>query len=919
MVSALFDLRTLAEPLARGDLILTANNRLRNHMLRAVAADQPSGVWRPPAIQPLNQWIMAQWETLQNRAHPATATLMASNLQRQILWQQVIQDSAAGPALLQVEDLAANADAALRNLELWQLTEAQLDAEHGPNSEWFLTWLAAFKQQLTARPLITSESAQAVVLNAFREQLLPRRERIYLYGFDLLPPLHRELLTHACDELIELAPASVASAQVHRIEAATEDTEIRSAALWSQAILAHDPHAVIGIIVPNLGQTRPQVERIFTEVFEPLAPLPQTPRYTQPFNFSAGIPLATTPLVQTALTLLNLNRSTIELESFCALLTSPFFGDTETELVMRSLLDEKLRKQGQFTLSLADVLHQTQALGTAFTLTEENNLHARLLSLEHNRRAVRGNHSASYWAALFQRQLSALGWPGVRRLDSQEYQQMSLWQQLLEEFCALDSGSPSFDLNQALKYLRTLAGTTPFQAQTPNSPIQILGALEGAGLYFSHCWVMGLHHRQWPPAPSPNPLLPVHLQRQHNMPHASAERELTFARALTANFRCCAPQVILSSAATDGDTELLPSALIRDLPATPISGLTQSGLTQSGLTQSGLPLAVPTESVTQQNYRTIAASQVLELVHCARGPALPVGSKVRGGSALFKLQAACPFNAFAELRLNAQPLEAPHIGFSAQERGTLLHNALATIWRQLQDSARLHETNDEELLTLVRTATADAIRPFQQRRPRALGPFYCQLEQERLIRLLSAWLELEKQRPPFTVVEIEEKHTLTFAGVQVDLRIDRIDQLTGEQRLLIDYKTGIPNVRSLWGNRPDEPQLPLYAVSQTQPVAALAFAQINPKALAWLGTGELSEFHEGINTPPQEWPLQLEEWREVLTRLAQDFLAGDARVDFKDQKAQQYAGDLLPLNRLLEGPQIDALLAENALPMAGGH
>lgn len=904
MVSARFELSTfnlniLAEPLGRGDLILTANNRLRNHMLRAVAADQSAGVWYPPAIQPLNQWIMAQWEALQNQAHPATAVLVASKLQRQILWQQVIQESALGAELLQVEDLATNADTALQNLELWQLSQDQIAADQGPNSEWFLSWLTTFKQELATRQLITSEAAQVIVLNAFNELLLPRRERIYLYGFDHLPPLHRALLTAACDELIELAPLQVDSAQVQRVEAATEETEIRSAALWSQKILAEHPQATIGIIVPNLGQTRPQVERIFSEVFEPLAPLPQTRRYTLPFNFSAGIPLAITPLVQTALNLLNLNRPTIELEAFCTLLTSPFFGDPETELVLRSLLDENLRRQGQFNLALADVLKQTQKLSTALNLAGENNLHARLLSLEYDHRRVRGRHSASNWAAIFQQQLTRLGWPGSRPLDSQEYQQMTLWQRLLEDFCALDSGSLTFDLSQALKYLRTLAGTTPFQPQTPDSPIQILGALEGAGLQFSHCWVMGLHHRQWPPAPSPNPLLSVHLQRQHDMPHASAERELTFARALTANYRACARQIVLSSAKTDGDIELLPSALIRDVPETPIQAL-----------------ALPEESAAQQNYRAIAASQTLELVHCARGPALPVGSKVRGGSTLFKLQAACPFNAFAQLRLHAQPLEVPHIGFSAQERGTLLHNALAIVWRQLGDSSRLHQATDDEILALTNSAVADVIRPLQLRRPRELGSFYCQLEHARLVRLLCAWLELEKQRPAFTVVEIEEQHTISFAGVQVDLRIDRIDQLNNGQRILIDYKTGTPKVKSMLGDRPDEPQLPLYAVSQSQPVAALAFAQINPKGMLWLGAGELAEFHEGINPAPQEWPLQLDEWHAVLTRLAQDFLAGDARVDFKDQNAQQYAGDFLPLNRLPEARQIEALIATGNLPVA---
>src|SRR5690606_3004507 len=100
-------------------------------------------------------------------------------------------------------------------------------------------------------------------------------------------------------------------------------------------------------------------------------------------------------------------------------------------------------------------------------------------------------------------------------------------------------------------------------------------------------------------------------------------------------------------------------------------------------------------------------------------------------------------------------------------------------------------------------ATADAIKPLQQQRPRALGHFYCQLEQERLVRLLNAWLDIEKQRPPFEVTAIEEKHPIHFAGVQVDLRIDRIDQLTNEQRILIDYKAGTPKVKSLLGNRPD--------------------------------------------------------------------------------------------------------------------
>jgi hypothetical protein len=107
-------------------------------------------------------------------------------------------------------------------------------------------------------------------------------------------------------------------------------------------------------------------------------------------------------------------------------------------------------------------------------------------------------------------------------------------------------------------------------------------------------------------------------------------------------------------------------------------------------------------------------------------------------------------------------------------------------------------------------------------------------------------------------------------------------------------------------------------VSQPNDIAAIAFAQINAKAMVWLGWGELPMQHPGISAPPQAWPQQLAEWRQVLSQLAYDFIAGDARVDFKNSTAQQYAGDLSPLNRIAEINTIAELLNSNEFVRAGG-
>lgn len=901
MVDTYFDITPYLPAINNGELIITANNRLRNHMLRAYGKRQQQPVWASPRIYSLSQWIDLNWTQLQRRAYAPAARQIINNLQRQALWEKIISQSSLAAALLQPEPLAQAADSALRNLELWQLTEedvrnAEPQLNVASNSYCWLTWLAEFRAKIASLGFITLENAIAILVDAFQQFSIPQEPVIHLTGFDDIPPLHQDLINSACQQLNTIKIESQ-SAQLLRTETNSIEQEIRSAALWSKQQLEQTPEAMIGIIVPNLGQCRDQVERIFVEVFEPLALLPDQPRYTLPFNFSAGTPLGATPIIAATLDLLELQKSTWDLESICHLLLSPFFSDADNELVLRTHLITSLRKLGKFTISLSDIRYFCKKIADQLGIAEsDTSLSTRLIQLENYRRQTYGNHSAQYWSDFFQSHLNLLGWPGTRRLDSQEHQQLSQWNSLLENFVQLDNTGIQFSYLAAVQQLRTIAGKTPFQAQTPHSPVQILGALEGAGLQFSHCWVMGLHHRQWPPVPAPNPLLPTNLQRTHKMPHASAERELAFARALTAHYRQCASQVIFSSAHNDDGSELSPSALIRSWPLTPVQQLITSEQTASA-----------------HNYQQIAAQKALQPIHAAQAPALQIAEEpVRGGANLFKEQAACPFNAFARLRLGATRIDDPIAGFTPIERGNLLHDALAVIWRELKNQATLLALDDAALTTLVNHTTQAAVDAVKQKRGTSIGVIYAQLEQERLQQLILEWLALEKMRPAFSLVAIEQEVEIDFAGLPLKLRIDRIDQLEQSGELiLIDYKTGSPSVKSWQGNRMDEPQLPLYAVTSESPVTAISFAQINAKAMKWLGTGELQIQHPGIETGKISWQEQVDTWTQDLQQLAQAFIQGDARVDMKNSTAAQYAEDLLPLNRLLEQDAVENFLQVN--------
>lgn len=898
MAATYLSLEKLAPVLAANTLVLVPNNRLRNHLLRAFAVQQTAQAWLKPNIQSLSQWLEAQWEALQNKGIDYSCVTIATPLQRQIIWEAAVKNSAMGATLLQPKPLAQQADSALKNLELWQLSESFASdyfTDAKSNSAQFAEWAKEFKHVLKLQNCVTRETSYSLIAQAFTQDDLPKLNELYLEGFDDLPPLMQHVLDAATHKLIRLPNQVAEKSYLIRTQASNTEEEVRAAALWSKTQLQQTPEAaLIGIVVPNLGQCRDQVERIFTEVFEPHSILPSSPRYTLPFNFSAGTPLGTTPLINSLFEILRLQNNDWPLEQLCNFLYSPFWGDEAQESVARAHLMTELRKLGRITLNTSDLRHCANKLEERISVFETLGLSNRFEEVGNLLRRRFENKLASEWLIVFDQILTVMNWPGTRRLDSQEYQQLNQWFEVRDQFACLDNHSAPISYTQACRYLRELADKTPFQAQTPDSPIQILGALEAAGLQFSHLWIMGLSDNQWPPVPAPNPLLPLHLQREYNMPHASATRELEIAQGLTQRYKQSAQQVIFSSAHGDGDNELRPSALIRDIPLT------------------DLKLILKQEDSSLQNYyQRLQSSAQLETIQDAQGPLLSEQEPVRGGSSLFKYQASCPFEAFVRLRLGAKNPDEPVIGFSATERGNLLHDSLAAIWRELKNSIGLAKLDEKALQNLVSRITQDIISKVQARNPRKLGKVYCELEQKRLTQLLCEWLANERERPAFDVIAIEEDSDIEFAGLKLKLRIDRIDEFTNGDRLLIDYKTGNTSAKSWLTDRITEPQLPLYAVTRND-IAAISFAQINRKMQKWDGLGELhndSLNQQGIK-PSDDWAFQLQQWQDQLQQLAKDFIAGDARVDFKDVTLESYAADLIPLTRLSDADAVMQFSAE---------
>lgn len=894
MATALIPIAPFLPLLAQDSLLLTPNNRLRNKLLQAFSAyqnQQRTGCWQAPKILALGDWLTQNYQKLCLLDQVEQPGVVAPPLLRQQLWQQLLAADDQGIELLNASRLIKDCDSAYRSLERWQLSPDDLTETVSAETERFRDWARQFSHQLQSLQLITPESLQRTVTQGFADGHLEKLPLIGLYGFDDIPPLTRSTLSAAAHISEEITLPAVTNC-VQRLTLAAWEDEIRAAARWSKYRLQQHPAAKIGIIVPELGQTRAEVMQIFTEEFEAHALMADTPRYTLPFNVSAGVPLGTTPVIHDTLQLLRLAQTSMATSELCNLLYSPFWAPMTLDIEDLNLLSAQLRQQARERLRVSVLrqqslrLYQHRPTATCQWLSEV------LQQVAENNRRHPTRTTASQWVEHWINQLQLLGWPGTRRPDSNEYQQLQQWLSLLEEFVKLDLLNQQFSQAEALDQLQQLCLATPYQAQTPDSPLQILGALEGSGLHFNYCWVMGLSNRQWPPPAQPNPLLPLDLQRRLGMPHADADRELVIARALLEGYQTCAAEVILSSARQDAESHLRPSALIEQIPLITLDEL--------------LPTpAAPVDNLSGY-LQTMAASRQLEWVNVASGPAVSDAELrlLRGGSSIIKNQAICPFAAFAIHRLGA--VAAPDVtpGLSPQDRGNILHDALASIWTTLKTQTALKQQTPEQLKTLVEACVSKALQPMQGRYADLLGPRYFELEQQRQVQLLLRWLDLEKNRPGFTALECEGTLKANFNGLPLTLRLDRLDQLETGELIVIDYKTGKPSVRDWQGEWPAEPQLPLYTLCYSADIHALMFAQINASDTDLCGLGDLQAAHPGIQALadsklqlPDNWQATCEHWDRVLGRLTHDFLEGDALAEFRHPAQRRFYADLSPLLR----------------------
>lgn len=881
----------LLEAIGAGATVVTPNRRLARAVKVAFDRNrQATGaqVWAAADVLPWSAWLDRTFETL-IRDEPGVRVLAPA--QELALWQRVVADSPVAHALLDTAATARTAREAAQLDRAWRLDVRDSGALLHDDARAFAGWNVRHRELCAAGAWVDSAAVPDEIAARMGPAHASKVGRLIAYGFDALTLQQRELFEamRAAGVQVEVLQPSGTEGAVARRTFATPADELSGVALEVRALLEDDPQLSIGVVVPDLAQRRAEVLRTFDDALEPgrvLAPGTVTPR---PWNISLGTPLSATALVHAALTILRFARGSLDASDLGLLLRSPFLVAAEQERAARALLDARLRRIGRLRFDLGAVQRE------AFARDREQPHASRVLAERLDawqpvaRDAARLRQLPSAWSATFLALLGGLGWPGERALDSDEFQAWEAWRSVVAGLAALDPVLGSLRYDDALTWLTRMSADTLFQPESGDVTVQVLGTLESAGLEFDHLFVIGLQDEAWPPSARPNPLLPIALQRLRGVPHADARWELGFAQRMMTQWRVGARNLHVSSAERDGDRVLRPSAMIAALDVEPGD--------------------VPSKTYAELMREAASIESFTDTV----APELAPGHEAEGGAGVFENQSACPFRAFARHRLGARRLEEARAGLDARERGTLLHRTAAHLWGELESQARLLSMADAEIDAAVGRAADAALVMLARDRPDALSPAFAGIERERLKELVTKLLTLERTRAPFRVVGREAPRMLSIGGLAVRARVDRIDALDDGRLVVLDYKTGAATPAHWLGERPDAPQLPLYAVTEDGEVAAVAFAAVNAREAAFRGLASETGLLPGVDTvdsiraPARAidgWSGLFALWRQTLDRLAAEFLAGHAAVAPKNYPQTCRYCELGALCRVRE--QLDA-------------
>lgn len=807
--------KTLYQLLEQNALVMTPNNRLSATLIKDYFLSRERQTLEKPRCLPYGTALRQAYQNYLNKTpqsqHPVVVSIHACRL----LFKRQLE---AEPALIANDGLLSAVLQTWQHAELWQLEREDDRFQQTEQMQLFQKWRNQLLNTLESRGLIHEHQLVEYLCNS--NEILFSSPVIWAC-FDEFTPQQQALQKHLEAQGIQQLYYDLPNQKnqsISCLHGRDKKDEVLQLTIWLKKKLSEGKER-IGVVVPDLQSASEALSRHFRNHFDEAS-----------YTISLGKPLNQYALVTHALNWLQWSMREVTPHQMALLLQSPYVAGARDEFFPRAQLLQDSRLMQQQHVSIKRWAHElyNKAPKLAKALTQL--------------KAYPATASVHEWIDAFMNRLNTMGFPGDYGFHSEQYQ---VFQRLLAVFDELKTThlvADRLSQSEALNALAHQIQQTTFQIQKPDTPIQISGLLEASGCEFDCLWIMGLTDQTLPQKSKLSPFIPHHLQKELNMPHCSADRELLFATKSLHRLYAGSKECVVSYPRLDGDQPNLPSPLINGL---------------------GEYQPLPTEDV-RDNRDALEFYEETYLIPQA------VNETLSGGSYALANQAKCPFKAFAEHRLKAHSTPKPSEGIDPKERGKVIHRAMELLWTSLQSQEQLLSLEPSALKHLIDGSINQALSEMSAAHPK----FTQTVEIRRLKKLIHACLDWERQRPPFKIAALEQSFSINLAGVDFKVRVDRMD-FVDKNTWVIDYKSSLPSTKPWYEERPKEPQLLLYALLNEN-INTLIHLQLKTGNVHISGISEETIELPGIAgiKKNDSWTSCITRWQHQLLQLAEEYQKG---------------------------------------------
>ncbi len=875
-------------------IVIVPTRSLASNLNEQIATDrlaQKVTVWEAPNILLWRDYLQLLWQ--HNRSamnHNEKALSLITQQQSLLLWNQVIAASRRDEqslTLLNVQQTAKAVQRSWRLLHDWQVSLETIANDHVADTQQFIAWVSSYSELLTKRGLVDE---QLLVNQLLQTELSAPFKKVVWYAYDLITSKQTSLIELLISKGIEIEyqHATQPSQQTQAYSVyPDQQQELLSILTEARALVEQNSEITINIVIPDLQHRQAQVRELARDVFYAGKSPLQLQQSNSVYRFSLGEPLKQWPAIETALTLIGVLKNHIKVIDLSFLLRNRFLRNCQTYLQECRIFDQWLKRQRVNALSvdklseyyqqcLLDHQQRDKPIKQQGLLEFLQEIQQQLITLQSTLTARKGEAgyavlSFDEWVLQITQWLDVWGWSTTiagEEMNSVQFQLAQRWYALLKEFSELTIVQQQAGMSRALEVLQQMTHDAVFLPKAPASPILISGLYEAIGRPVDVCFVTSMDD-QYPQPAKADSFIPNRLLEQESYPQASTQSSFQQAVKVMQSLLGSAKQVKLSYAQykqQDGEVQYSASAIFRGNDFHHKNFVNESNV----------------------------LNPVLDTYQDSIGPAWPKGQTVEGGSAIFKNQSNCAFKAFVTHQLKFEREEETEFGLDNFDRGNIVHLLLDRLWEQLQTQAQLKSLNQDErrekIGGVVDDVTNDAWLLLSDDKRVLLKH-----EKPRFVSLLMEWLELEAARPTeFSVIEREEEGTTVFAGIKFRYIIDRLDMLADGRTVIVDYKTGTVARQDWLGERMRDPQLPLYALAHDEkkrtPTSGIAFANVKQHDSKYVSLSETDIFKVDwrAKKSEEEWHENRIKWPELFTKLAEDFLAGNAQVNPIDEKTCGY-------------------------------